>query len=176
MKFYLQDSIVQEPVNKLRLDLIDSIKAITDLTFEAVALDVFRYQAAHNPLYAQYLQLLGIHPNRVNTWSEIPHLPIQFFKNFTIQTADWLPEVIYTSSGTTAQTTSQHFVRDEHFYLQNAQRGFEYFYGDVKNYCILALLPSYLERSDSSLVAMAAAFIQQSRYTESGFFSKKKKR
>ncbi len=138
--------------------------------FDALALDIFRYQAQHNPLYAEYLKLLHIHPASVVDVQDIPFLPISFFKTHDVQTGAWTPAAVFSSSGTTAATTSRHFVRNLSFYLQNTQRNFEYFYGALQQYCILALLPSYLERSGSSLVAMTNYFIQHSPYLESGFF------
>ena len=138
--------------------------------FEAVALSVFQYQAAHNELYARYLQLLGRSVDQIRTLSDIPFLPISFFKQHTIRTGSWSPQTIFTSSATTGQIPSQHLVRDPEWYLQQARRGFAQFYGDPSDWCVLALLPSYLERSGSSLVAMADHFIQLSPYQESGFF------
>lgn len=154
----------------LRQQLTKKIEAVSAENFEALALEVFAYQALYNPLYAQYLHLLGINPAKIQDINAIPCLPIQFFKNFSIQTGIWSAADTFSSSGTTATTTSQHLVRDPDFYLRNARRGFQHFYGALNNYCVLALLPSYLERAGSSLVAMAADFIQQSGHEKSGFF------
>lgn len=133
-------------------------------------MEVFQYQAQHNMLYAQYLRLLQKAPESVTAPADIPFLPIQFFKNQTIQTGTWTPADTFSSSGTTGQITSRHAVRSLDFYLHNTRRGFEHFYGNLADYCVLALLPAYLERPGSSLVAMADYFIQQSRYAQSGFF------
>ncbi len=157
-------------MNEIRQLLAKKVENITTSDFEELALDIFRYQAQYNPLYADYLQLLGVQPEDLTTLSDIPFLPISFFKSHDIRTGNWSPECTFTSSGTTGQATSRHLVADMQFYLRNAQRGFEYFYGDVSQYCILALLPSYLERTGSSLIAMAEYFVQKSRYTQSGFF------
>ncbi len=133
-------------------------------------MDVFRFQARHNPLYREYLQLLKTDPEKVTKIASIPFLPIQFFKSYDIKTGDWEPALTFTSSGTTGQQSSRHHLRYPDFYRQNARRGFAHFYGPVEEYCILALLPAYLERSGSSLVFMAEDFIRQSRHPESGFF------
>jgi len=154
----------------LRRDLIAHIARVEAASFEATALAVFRYQAVHNPLYAEFIQLLGIHPEKITRLANIPFLPIQLFKIHDIQTGTWSPEAVFSSSGTTGQTRSRHFVRHLAWYQACAKQGFEYFYGPVENYCILALLPSYLERSGSSLVAMADYFIRLSRHEQSGFF------
>jgi len=121
-------------------------------------------------VYAEWLRLLGCDPLRVQTPEAIPCLPIQFFKTRAVQTGDWKPSTIFSSSATTGQTPSQHLVHDLALYLRNARRGFRQFYGDPADCCVLALLPSYLERGGSSLVAMADDFIQRSKYPESGFF------
>lgn len=138
--------------------------------FEARALALFRHQAAQNPLYREYIGLLGIDPGQVDSLERIPFLPIQFFKTHSIQTGDWQPELVFSSSGTTGMITSRHPVREAAFYLENAERCFEAFYGPVGQYCFLALLPAYLEREGSSLVYMADHFIKRSTHRQSGFF------
>ncbi len=155
--------------------LLRAIAAVRADTFESVALDVFRYQAAHNPLYARYLELLRFEDSSiVNRQSSIarrpPFLPISFFKTHDVKTGDWVGDTTYTSSATTGQTPARHFVRDAAFYLENARRGFALHYGDPSEWCVLALLPAYLERQGSSLVAMAHDFIQRSQHPDSGFF------
>lgn len=157
-------------MNEIRQLLAKKIETVTESDFDKVALEIFHYQAHYNLLYADYLRLLRIDPQSVTDILDIPFLPIQFFKNYIIKTGDWDPEIIFTSSGTTGQVTSQHLVRDLEFYKKNTYKGFEYFFDSVNQYCILALLPSYLERSGSSLVVMADHFIQQSDYKQSGFF------
>lgn len=128
---------------------------------------VFRYQAVHNPLYSRYLELLGRPSSTVH---RPPFLPIQFFKTQEVKTGSWTPQTVFTSSATTGQTPSRHLVRDLDFYLENVRRGFEGFYGAPSEWRFLALLPSYLEREGSSLVAMADHFIRMSKHPESGFF------
>lgn len=158
------------PSERIRKDLIARIARVEESTFEATALAVFRYQAEHNALYAAFIRLLGIQPENVTRLENIPFLPIRLFKIHDIQTGSWSPEAVFNSSGTTGQVTSRHFVRSLAWYLACTKQGFESFYGPVENYCVLALLPSYLERSGSSLVAMADHFIRLSRYEQSGFF------
>lgn len=157
-------------MDALRQQLTKKVTSVSHSDFEALALEVFAYQAAYNPLYAQYLELRRIDPAKIQDIYAIPCLPIGLFKTFSIQTGNWSPVEFFTSSGTTASTTSRHLVRDLDFYLQNARRGFEQQYGNLNEYCVLALLPAYLERVGSSLVAMAADFIQQSQCEFSGFF------
>lgn len=153
-----------------RNQLFEKVKQVSQAGFETLALDIFRYQATNNPLYARYLELLGVAPSAVRRLGAIPFLPIQFFKRYPIKTGSWREEAVFRSSGTTAATTSRHYVRFLNDYVDNTQRGFQHFYGDPQQYCLLALLPSYLERSDSSLVSMARHFIERSRYPQSDFF------
>ncbi len=153
-----------------RNQLWEKVQRVSPATFEPLALDIFRYQAAFNPLYGRYLELLGVTPGRVGRLTDIPFLPIQFFKRYAIKTGYWREETIFSSSGTTGAATSRHFVRRLQNYLDNTRRGFRHFYGDPEQYCMLALLPSYLERAGSSLISMAEHFIERSPFPQSGFF------
>lgn len=155
---------------KQREHLLDDIKNVTPRTFGEVALDVFRYQAAHNPIYAQFLDLLRVDPAEVSSPTDIPHLPIALFKKYRLQSGHWCPTRTFTSSGTTGTATSHHPLRNEEWYRENARRAFELQYGPLKDRPVLALLPAYLERTGSSLVFMADDFIQRSGHPESGFF------
>lgn len=146
------------------------VPTATEETFVSIALDVFRFQAEFNPLYKEYLQLLGVKVAEINDIYDIPALPIQFFKSHKIKTGDWLDKMTFTSSGTSGNTTSRHFVKDPEFYLQNCRLNWKEKYGNVADYCVLALLPAYLEREGSSLILMAEDFIEKSKYEQSGFF------
>lgn len=134
------------------------------------SINLFRVQATHNPLYHDYLRHLAIDPQTVNELVEIPFLPISFFKSHLIKTGNFEPEVYFESSGTTGMQPSRHGIRSMAHYLLNAAQNFKEFYGEPSNYCILALLPSYLERGNSSLVAMADDLIKKTRHPLSGFF------
>jgi hypothetical protein len=114
--------------------------------------------------------LLKVRADKIQRISEIPFLPISFFKSHTLQSGSWLPETEFSSSATTGQIPSRHLVRSLDFYLENTRHGFARFYGNPADWCILALLPSYLERTGSSLVAMADDWINRSKYPQSGFF------
>ena len=133
--------------------------------FESLALAVFRYQAAYNPVYNRYLHYLNIQPEQVSDLRRVPFMPIGFFKNHTVQTAiNSLTnnQLTFTSSGTTGQTTSRHVVADPELYDTISRRIFEQTYGPLSDFQILALLPSYLERNNSSLVYMVQRFMAQS--------------
>ncbi|MCU0347782.1 MAG: acyl transferase [Saprospiraceae bacterium] len=157
---------------KQRQHIYQQIQAFDGAGFEPLALEVFRFQAAFNPLYARYTSLLNIDIQSVSKMEAIPFLPIQFFKNHEIKTGEWPAETVFTSSGTTGEATSRHHVRDLDFYKKNTVHGFQQQYGDPANWLVLALLPSYLERTGSSLVVMAEHFIQLSKHPQSGFFLK----
>ena len=153
-----------------RSSLLERIKTIKDQDFNTLTLDIFRYQAENNPVYRKFLELLGIKQAQIQRIEDIPFLPIELFKKYELQSAVWSPQQTFTSSGTTGDSTSQHLVRDTEWYLENARRGFEHFYGALEDYIVLALLPAYLERKGSSLILMAQDFIEQSRSTLGGFY------
>lgn len=153
-----------------RSQLMEQIWQVDDSSFEPLALEVFRFQARYNPIYQSFLEALGADPRRVQHWTDIPCLPISLFKNHLIQTGTYLPEVVFTSSGTTGHHTSRHPVRSVTWYNRLALRAFEAEYGSLSQYVVLALLPAYLERTGSSLVHMVQYFIEQSGHSISGFF------
>lgn len=153
-----------------RSSLLERIKTVKDQHFTALTLDVFRYQAENNLVYREFLKLLGIKQAEIQRIEDIPFLPIELFKQYELQSGQWSVQQTFTSSGTTGSATSKHLVRDTEWYLENARRGFEYFYGDLKDFVILALLPSYLERQGSSLILMAQDFIEQSQSSRGGFY------
>jgi phenylacetate-coenzyme A ligase PaaK-like adenylate-forming protein len=139
--------------------------------FEDFALELAQFQAIHNPIYAAYLKARKIQPSSIQTLEAIPFLPIQFFKDSQVYCGN--PEYatqVYSSSGTTGAITSKHLLWSEEFYLNHAQRLFEKEYGPLSDFHVLALLPAYLERPGSSLVAMASHFIQESKSEASGFY------
>lgn len=143
-----------------------------DESFEKLALTIFQYQAENNQVFNSWLNSLNWDTNKIkstNNISEIPFLPVSAFKTHKVVTGDFIPEVIYTSSGA---IDSKHLVSSKKLYLKNAQLSFEKFYGPAKNYAWLCLLPGYLERDGSSLIDMAEYFISISEHDESGFFIK----
>ena len=164
------ESQLPAPITETRAELLDRITGVTPTTFAEVALKVFRYQASHNLIYAQYLDLLRTNPVTVTAATEIPHLPIALFKTYELKTGDWRPARTFTSSGTTGATTSRHPLRDETWYRRGARRTFERVYGSLRGRPVLALLPGYLERTGSSLVFMAEDFIRRSGHPASGFY------
>jgi hypothetical protein len=146
------------------------IYQVNDHSFNDIALSLFRFQATHNTVYNEYIRNLGVNVTEIQSVTDIPFMPISFFKNHTIKTGDWFPQTAFTSSGTTGITTSSHYIFSKEFYLRHAVQCFEYFFGSIEQYHFLALLPSYLERENSSLVAMMDHFIAKSNSQYSGFY------
>lgn len=138
--------------------------------FERFALELFQLQSERNLVYAAYVDALNIDRSSVKSLHEIPFLPIEFFKTHRVVTGDFLEEVVFSSSGTTGQQTSRHFVRSAAWYKEVFSHGFELFYGQPSNYCLLALLPSYLERQGSSLIMMVEELIRATEDEYSGFY------
>jgi len=137
---------------------------------EQMALDLFRFQASHNMLYRDYIRQLSVSADKVDRISSIPFLPISFFKTHQLTTGSFEPETCFESSGTTGTLNSRHCIKNLQHYLDNSVANFHQFYGNPADYCFLALLPSYLEKGNSSLVAMADHFIKLGDQEEAGFF------
>lgn len=138
--------------------------------FEQFCLTIFKYQAEQNQVYKDYIMALGLDISTIKSSKQIPFLPISFFKSHEVKCGSFESEISFESSGTTAQIRSKHSIKNVELYIKSFSKAFEQFYGNPKEYLILALLPSYLERQNSSLVFMANHLIQQSEFAESGFF------
>lgn len=137
--------------------------------FEALSIEVFNYQYAHNAIYRKYCDLTIRDISTINGLHEIPFLPIQFFKTQQITTGNFEAEAVFESSGTTGSINSKHYVKDLNWYTKSFLNGFDLFYGNIEEYCILGLLPSYLERKNASLVYMVDVLIKKSKNELSGF-------
>lgn len=138
--------------------------------FAEKSLQMFGYQYSNNQTYRRFCDLLERHPDNVERLEEIPFLPIEFFKSHRITSSEKKEEIIFTSSGTTGQQSSRHFVTDLSLYEESFRRCFKKFYGSVEEFTILALLPSYLERTGSSLIYMVQDLITNSKNPDSGFY------
>ena len=138
--------------------------------FKTVALKVFNYQFENNPVYRSYCDLLYKHPSDIKKVGDIPFLPIQFFKSHEVISGEKNSEIIFSSSGTTGSATSKHYVKDLSLYEDSFIKAFELKYGQPTDYVILGLLPSYLERSGSSLIYNVNHFIKYSPHSESNFY------
>jgi len=148
----------------------DKIFSVSDQNFESLALQIFHFQYTNNPVYQSWVLTLGIDPTTVNSVFKIPFLPISFFKTHKVITTDFQPAAIFESSGTTGETPSRHYVKSMRLYETSFLTTFDRFYGPPNQYAILGLLPSYLERQNSSLIAMVDALIKKSGKVASGFY------
>ncbi|MCT4581492.1 MAG: acyl transferase [Flavobacteriales bacterium] len=157
------------------LNSISSIKSKIfsikdDIEFNEIALEIFRYQAENNPVYKKFLSLIHCNVETVQAISEIPFLPIRFFKSFKVLSGDEQNvQKVFKSSGTTQSGRSQHLVTDLKLYERSFLESFKSFYGAVEDYVVLALLPNYIEQGDSSLIYMVDYFIEESIQEESGY-------
>ncbi len=138
--------------------------------FEKIALKMFRFQYENNLVYKEFCDFLKTDLQKVKSLQQIPFLPIQFFKSHNVVSNTNPIQTTFTSSGTTGMITSKHLVTDVTIYEESYRKGFSQFYGNIEDYVVLALLPSYLEREGSSLIYMVEDLIQLSNHPESGFY------
>ena len=150
--------------------------------FEKMALKVFRFQYENNIVYQEFCDFLNTDVTKVKSLQQIPFLPIQFFKSHDVVSTTHPIQETFTSSGTTSPVTpkrgnmvntiitSKHLVTDVSLYEQSYRTAFSSFYGNIEDYVVLALLPSYLERSGSSLIYMVKDLIELSKNEHSGFY------
>jgi len=138
--------------------------------FTAAALKVFAEQYENCKIYRRYADMLHCDANKISSVEQIPFLPIEFFKTQRVIAEGKSAQICFTSSGTTGNQTSTHFVADKSLYEESFLRCFRQFVGNPENYAILALLPSYLERENSSLVYMVNELIVQSKNPDSDFY------
>jgi hypothetical protein len=143
---------------------------VSNKNFEERAIAMFHFQYVNSIIYREFVDALHINPFNVNHVYHIPFLPISFFKTHEVVSGFFEPQTIFESSGTTGMQSSRHFIKDIKLYERSFMLGFEQFYGRPDDYVFLCLLPSYLERGNSSLVFMANALIEKSRHAESGFY------
>jgi phenylacetate-coenzyme A ligase PaaK-like adenylate-forming protein len=138
--------------------------------FDKMALKVFRYQYENNGVYREFCDFLKTDVQKVKTIQLIPFLPIQFFKSHEVVSNSNPIQTTFTSSGTTGMVTSKHLVTDVSIYEESYRKAFSQFYGNIEDYVVVALLPSYLEREGSSLIHMVDDLIQLSNQADSGFY------
>ncbi len=152
-------------------ELISRVFEIKDeASFRETALEIFRLQSRHNPVYREYIRSLKRNPEDVRELSEIPFLPVEFFRSHKVLMEGITVKRVFESSGTGTGLRSRHYIADTGLYEKSFISTFRHFYSDPRRYCILALLPSYLERKNSSLVYMADGLIRMSAHAGSGFF------
>jgi hypothetical protein len=151
-------------------EIEDKIFTVEPADFEQLALEVFQFQYNNNAIYQHYVNALSIVGSNVRSVDQIPFLPIRFFKTAEIKTTVFEPETIFESSGTTQTVNSRHYVKDLRIYRHSFLKAWEKFYGPVQDWCVIGLLPAYLERQHSSLVVMVDEMIKLSGHSQSGFY------
>lgn len=176
----LTKSFLQDAINPIKLSnfapyiMWDIKPFILDLSkeqnFNDICIKIFHFQYVNNVIYQKYVNLLQIKPQNITHFSEIPFLPIDFFKTNKVITGEFSPECIFKSSSTTGLNRSKHFIKNISFYHENAKKCFEHFFSDLKNYIFLGLLPNYLEQGDSSLVSMVDFFTKNSQNSENNYY------
>ncbi|MEJ6792794.1 MAG: acyl transferase [Lacinutrix sp.] len=142
----------------------------TEAEFNDLALQIFRFQFENNPIYRSFCDLLYKNPSDINVVEDIPFLPIQFFKSHQVISSSEAIKKTFSSSGTTGSITSKHHITELSIYQNSFKKCFSAFYGNIRDYVVLALLPSYLERKGSSLIYMVDSLIKDSKHPESGFY------
>ena len=138
--------------------------------FEKIVLKVFRFQYENNSVYREFCELLKVEQGSVKSILEIPFLPIQFYKTHHVVSNNDAIQETFTSSGTTGTSTSKHLVSDITLYEESYRKAFSQFYGNIEDYAVLALLPSYLDREGSSLIYMVNDLIVSSKNENSNFY------
>jgi acyl-protein synthetase LuxE len=151
-------------------EIEDKIFTVEPADFEQLALEVFQFQYNNNAIYQEYVNALSIVGSNVRSLEQIPFLPIRFFKTADIKTTAFEPEAVFESSGTTQTVNSRHYVKDLNLYRQSFLKAWDQFYGPVQDWCVIGLLPAYLERQNSSLVVMVNDMIKLSNHPQSGFY------
>lgn len=154
----------------INLSIDNILKISDDDVFNNLALDTFNFQFKHNSIYQQWCNLLNVNFEMMKQINQIPFLPISFFKTHEIKTTNFKPQIIFESSKTTGQISSKHLVNSLEVYEKSFSTCFKQFYNNIEDYCILGLLPSYLERNNSSLVYMVQNLITKSKHKQSGFY------
>jgi hypothetical protein len=152
----------------INYESIFKIKTIDD--FESMAVKIFKYQFDNNKIYRSFCDLIDKNPSDITNSNQIPFLPIKFFKSHTVLSSNQSIEKKFISSGTTNTNLSTHYITDLKLYESSFENSFKYFFGDIKEFTILALLPSYLENKNSSLIYMADKLIKKTNRKNSGFY------
>lgn len=152
------------------MDINKIFEIKTSNQFNKLALEIFNFQYDNNPIYQKFCNYLGKSRSNVHAVEDIPYLPIEFFKSKKVIAKNQKPQIVFESSGTTGQLVSKHYVASLTLYIKSYLKTFEHFYGNIEDYCVLALLPSYMERNGSSLIYMVKDLIAKSGNPKSGFY------
>lgn len=153
--------------------MIDSNKILnisSSQEFEKYSIEIFNYQFEKNTIYREFCRLTGKNSSNIRSSFEIPFLPIQFFKTHKIISSNQPIKKTFYSSGSTKNNLSKHHIIDLKLYEDCFLKIFMDFYGSPSQYNIIALLPTYLENKNSSLIYMVNKLIEKSENKHSGFY------
>ncbi|PWN70253.1 acyl transferase [Chryseobacterium phosphatilyticum] len=142
----------------------------TEQDFLNVSLKTFRYQYENVEIYRKFVDFLKINPDEVDALVKIPFLPIEMFKNHQIMDKNVTADLFFQSSGTTQMNLSKHHIADPALYEESIYKSFEQFIGKPEDFIFLGLLPSYLEKQNSSLIYMVDYLMKKSEKPENGYF------
>ncbi|MDR6547584.1 hypothetical protein J2810_003667 [Chryseobacterium rhizosphaerae] len=142
----------------------------TEQDFVDASLETFRYQYENVEIYRKFVNFLKVNPDEVDSVLKIPFLPIEMFKNHQILDKNVSADLYFQSSGTTQMNLSKHFIADQNLYEESIYKSFEQFIGKPEDFIFLGLLPSYLEKQNSSLIYMVDYLMKKSGKPENGYF------
>ncbi|CVK16839.1 Acyl-protein synthetase, LuxE [Apibacter mensalis] len=152
------------------LKSFDIFSINSEAAFNSLAIEIFLYQYDNNLVYRRFVDLLSLDCKKIHNYRQIPFLPIEFFKTNKIIDKHFSPELYFQSSGTTSDNLSKHYIANEAIYKKSILKSFSMFFGDPSEYIYLGLLPSYLERNNSSLIYMVDHLMKQSNKVENGYY------
>src|SRR5690606_10495304 len=151
--------------------LREKVLEVNSDNFEELAMEIFQYQSTNCRVYKQYLETLGVASTKITKSEDITFLPIELFKTHIISDHDTQDfDLIFESSSTSQTGLSKHYIPEAAFFEKSNRISFQHFFGPPEEFCHLGLLPAYLERENSSLVKQVSLFIQQSKFSQSGFY------
>lgn len=150
--------------------MINIFNIQTEEEFQQKCLETFQYQYNNIEVYRKFVDFLNINPDEIKKVEKIPFLPIEMFKNHTLLDKNKKADLFFQSSGTTQMNLSKHWIADEKLYQESIEKSFEQFIGKPEDYIFLGLLPSYLEKQNSSLIYMVDFLMKKSGKPENGYF------
>ena len=150
--------------------MTDIFNIQTEEEFQQKCLETFHFQYKNIEVYRRFVDYLNINPDQIKEVEKIPFLPIEMFKNHTILDQNKKTDLYFQSSGTTQMNLSKHWIADEKLYQESIEKSFEQFIGKPEDYIFLGLLPSYLEKQNSSLIYMVDFLMRKSGKPENGYF------
>lgn len=145
-------------------------KAYSTQAFEDKAIEIFQFQSQQNLVYQKFIHLLGLEINQIKKLTDIPFMPIGFFKDYEVLSSQDVVDKVFTSSGTTGSIPSKHLVTDINVYHTQLEASFQYFYGDFNDYIVFPLLPAYAERTGSSLIDMVDYWIKKTGQAQQNYY------